>query len=276
MKLLEQVNYHLLIEPLRRVTINHLFARAVVEQKVAGKIFVDNVDHPKTYYIVHPYGMTLLLGYCHNTSFNHSFKQYALNKDQVRTSVEWMQTYPRDWDTVLTELFKDVLITSGENATHTTTGVIELNTRINFRFNKEKYYGHRRGNEDPDISISKATGGMFQEMTGSVVPSHFWNSVEDFLNRGLAFALLYKGELASMSFSSFRFDEQFELGIETKEKFRGRGFAELVCSAAIDYCIENNLEPVWACRLENIGSYNLAQKLGFEPTMQLPYYRLNL
>jgi hypothetical protein len=35
------------------------------------------------------------------------------------------------------------------------------------------------------------------------------------------------------------------------------------------------LEPVWACRLENDGSYKLAQKLGFEPVLEIPYYRLS-
>jgi hypothetical protein len=53
------------------------------------------------------------------------------------------------------------------------------------------------------------------------------------------------------------------------------GFAEYTCSALIDYCIENNYEPVWACHLENIGSYKLAQKIGFTPSALIPYYRLS-
>lgn len=34
-------------------------------------------------------------------------------------------------------------------------------------------------------------------------------------------------------------------------------------------------EPIWSCRLENTGSYKLAQKIGFLPTAEIPYYRLS-
>jgi RimJ/RimL family protein N-acetyltransferase len=98
---------------------------------------------------------------------------------------------------------------------------------------------------------------------------------EDFKNNGVGFSLYHNGKLAATSFSSFRFKEKLELGIETAEEFRGKGLAQKVCAALIDYCIENNLEPIWACRLENTGSYKLALKLGFEPFLEIPYYRLS-
>ncbi len=47
------------------------------------------------------------------------------------------------------------------------------------------------------------------------------------------------------------------------------------CSTLIEYCLENSYEPVWACRLENVGSYKLAEKLGFEMYGEVPYYRLS-
>jgi len=80
--------------------------------------------------------------------------------------------------------------------------------------------------------------------------------------------------LVSTAFSAFVHGHLLELGIETLAGFYGRGFAQFTCSALIDYCLENNLEPVWACRLENTGSYKLAQKLGFEVEHLLPYYQL--
>lgn len=60
----------------------------------------------------------------------------------------------------------------------------------------------------------------------------------------------------------------------TVDAHRGKGYAVSVCSALIDYCLDHDLEPVLACRLENEGSYYLAQKLGFRPSVTLPYYRL--
>jgi len=275
MKLLDTAYYNKVLQPFRQVTINNLFARTIVEQKVTGKIFVDDVISPTTFYIVHPYGMTLLLGNANNEQFNTAFKRYALNVDGSRSRFDWMQAFPNEWDNVLSSLFKDVLVKSSVNINKIEKGIIELNTRINFKFDLGKYQALPKPVNDPDVTVVRATGQMFNDMHGSVVPKYFWNNEEDFMKNGLAFALFYKRELASMSFSSYWFDNEFELGIETKEKFRGKGFAKLVCTAIIDYCIEKNYEPIWSCRLENTASYLLAQKLGFVPTLKLPYYRLS-
>lgn len=275
MVLLDKMDYEKVVPHFKKVTINSLFARAVIEQTVTGKIFADEKSNPKTFYVVHPYGMTLLFGKCNNGKFNDTFKAYALNKDRVRNNFEWMQAFPDNWDNVLASLFKDVLVKSTDNTEKKEKGIIELNTRVNFKFNIAKHQTLSTVFINKDIKIVRANGQMFQDMQGSVVPLHFWDNEEDFLKNGVAFALFYKDELAAMSFSSYWFGNDFEMGIETKEKFRGKGFAELVCRAIIDYCVENKYKPIWSCRLENTGSYKLAQKLGYEPTIYLPYYRLS-
>jgi RimJ/RimL family protein N-acetyltransferase len=112
-------------------------------------------------------------------------------------------------------------------------------------------------------------------MPGSVVPKYFWNNAEDFLERGAGYSVLHQGKLAATAYASFVIDDMLELGIETVEQFRGRGFGKYACCALIDHCLERGLEPVWACRLENTGSYKLAQKVGFEDIAHIPYYRLS-
>ena len=57
MKLLNKDQYYKAAKPLEDVVFNHLFARAVVEQEIDGLIYTDNSDVPKSFYIVHPYGM---------------------------------------------------------------------------------------------------------------------------------------------------------------------------------------------------------------------------
>jgi hypothetical protein len=274
MKLLDKAGYWKVAPYLKEVTINSLFARTVVEHKISGKIYVDDISNPTTVYIVHPYGMALLFGKSDNEAFNESFKSYALNKENIRNSFEWMQAFPGSWAKVLTSLFNDRLFKFDDNIEKAEKGIIELNTRVNFKFNINQHQPVPT-NFDKEIAIVRANGQMFRDMQGSVVPIYFWDSEADFLKNGVGFGLFYKNELASMSFSSYWFDNEFEIGIESKEKFRGKGFAELACRAIIDFCIENNYEPIWSCRLENVGSYKLAQKLGFDPTLYLPYYRLS-
>lgn len=275
MKPLGKKDYSKLLEPIKNVSFNNLFARSVIEQKVDGKIFVDNTDNPQTYYVIHPYGMTLLFGNSNNDEFNSSFREYALNLNHVRGKHEWMQVFPYNWNNVLNELFKNNLIKSVDNIEKKEKGIIELNTRVNFKFNLDKYLRLRRTSSAPEIKIVRANKQIFRDMKGTVVPVNFWNNEDDFLKNGIGFSLFYNNKLASTAYSSFIIDDKFELGIETVEEFRGKGFAEITCSALIDYCIENNYEPIWACRLENIGSYRLAQKIGFEPFFEIPYYRLS-
>lgn len=275
MERLHEVDYHKLTEPLQQVTINNLFARAVVEQKVKGQVFVDDSNNPSTFYVIHPYGMTLLFGKSNNPSFNNRFRAYAQNQNGTRNAHEWMQAFPASWDPVLQDLFGESLIPAAHNTTQQEKEIIELNTRVNFTFNKEKFLANRKPVTDPDIRIIPANGELFREMKGSVIPANFWNNEADFLKNGLAYCLFYQDQLASMAFSSFWFGSSFELGIETTPSFRGKGFARLVCSALIDHCLANDYEPIWACRLENTGSYQLALQLGFDVSKTIPYYRLS-
>lgn len=84
MELLNKEKYKQLLDPVCAVTINNQFARAMIEQKVTGQVYVDDINKQQTSYIVHPYGMSLLLGNSTNRSFNEPFKIHALNLDAKR------------------------------------------------------------------------------------------------------------------------------------------------------------------------------------------------
>lgn len=277
---LERKDFSKVVEPLKKVKINNLFARAVVENYVIGKVYVNKVDNPSTFYVVHPYGMSLLFGKHDDQDFNRAFKDYALNKDRSRTTFEWMQAFSdsgnyEDWDQELNTLFSDCSVRSSENTTNQTANIIELNTRLNFTFNMDKYRELRKKMRTPKHPAIRTTGKEFSAMKGSVIPSKFWNSVGDFLTNAIGFSTYSDNELACTAFAAFIMDNFLELGMETIPEFQGKGLAQATCSALIDYCLENDYEPIWACRLENTGSYKLAEKLGFEVSKQIPYYRLS-
>jgi RimJ/RimL family protein N-acetyltransferase len=275
MLLLDQSKYDKVIEPLRDVTINNLFARSVVEKKVTGAVYVDNIEMPKTFYVVHPYGMSLLFGKTDNNEFNFNFLDYALNNLNVRDKYEWLQAYPDSWNKKLSALFGDKLIKYKDNIGTNRSNIIEENTRVNFEFNKEKYLDFKSKNNNNDYKILRMDKQLYESMEGSVIAKYFWDDAETFCNYGVGYCLIYENSIVSSAFSSYIHDNQLELGIETIESGRGKGFAIHTCSSLIDYCLKNDYEPVWSCRLENFGSYKLALKLGFEETIKTPYYRLN-
>ncbi len=273
---LPEEQYSRIEEYLQPVNFNHLFARSVLQRSVSGTVYGDDLNHATTFYIVHKYGMSLLFGDHRNNTFNNSFRAYALNTNRQRKGHEWMQAYPEQWHPVLHDLFESTLIRSADNKENLSQSVIELNTRVNFAFDKKKFTNINKVTlPDPGITIKESTAEIFDLMHGVVVPRAFWDSAATFGARGVAFSLYDDGNLAATSFSSFLAPGKLELGIETLQPYRGFGYAQRVCAALIDYCLKEGLEPIWACRLENTGSFRLARKLGFEPSMELPYYRLS-
>lgn len=256
---LPKEHYHKLSRFIDQITFNNLFARAVINQTVSGKVYVNDITDPQTWYIVHRYGMSLLGGDHTNNEFNKKFYDYAINKEKTRSIVEWMQVFPEAWNGVLK------------------LPGLELNTRVNFVFDLDLYLRFRGLlTEDAAIEIVPLDANLFEKMNGSVVPKVFWDSFSDFISGGKGFCLYYDRRLAATAFSSFLAPGKLEIGIETVPEFRSKGLAERVCVALIDYCLANNLEPLWACRRENIGSYQLAKKLGFVVDKEMSYYRLGL
>ncbi len=151
------------------------------------------------------------------------------------------------------------IIKSTENTDNKSIGVIELNTRVNFSFNIDRYLQIDKSTLSSKCVILATDSMHFEQMPGSVIPLKFCDSANDFMQRGIGFTLLHKGEISSAAYSAFVHENMLEIGIETVEKYRGFGFAELTCRKLIDYCLEKELIPVWSCRLENKASYKLAQ-----------------
>jgi len=275
MILLDKKEYYKALEPLQQVEINHLFADAVVLGHVVGRIYVDNRIKPAAFYIEHPYGMSLLFGNTTNELFNKWLIHHALNTHKTRNRFEWLQAFPKAWNEYIASEWSKHLIKQKDNETGIYDDKIEENTRVNFRFNKAKYLEFKSKHIRNNIPIFPTDRQMFESMQGSVVPARFWNNADDFLEKAVAFSVMDDGStVACTAFSAFVIGNQLEIGIETSDNYRGKGYAASACSALIDYCLANSYEPVWGCKLENKASYLLAQKLGFEPTVYWPFFRL--
>ncbi len=261
-------DYSKVINPILKIEINSLFARAVINQKVKGQIYVDNAENPQTFYVIHPYGMSLLFGKSDNNEFNNQFRSYVFNSSGKRIKDEWMQAYPNEWGSTIKKLF-------GE-----TEPIVEYHKRTHFKFNKDKFYQNKQifqnDSEVDKIQIRETSSADFNEMRGTVIPSMFWNNSEDFITHSIGYSLFHENKLAAIAFGAYIEKNTLELGIETCEQYRGKHFAYKVCCALIDYCLENNYCPVWACRSGNVGSYQLAQKLGFEAIYENSYYHLKV
>ena len=259
---------------LSHVPTNTLFAESVLCGDVEGTVYGDDAQSPRVCYIAHQYGMSLLLGDTDNEGFNRALAAYLTNADTARDRHEWMQVYPGEWTGRLTEMLGERLVKKDEKEGDGDPAKVVEFTRVNFAFDGDRYREAVGRRSKPDYEIVPTTEGIFNTITGSVIPRYFWKDAGQFLQKGGGYTLICEGVAASTAFASYRVGDRLEIGIETLEKYWGMGFAFWVCAALIEYCIKNGLEPVWSCRLENTGSYILAQRLGFVPTRYLPYYRL--
>lgn len=271
MLILDPKQYHYVQRALDRVTISNLFVRAVLNHDIKGIVYVNRIEDPNAFYVVHPYGMSLLFGELSESHFNAQVREYLINSDKQRNRFEWLQVFPAEWNGVLSELLGERLLRKGETALN---GQVEEHTRVNFRFNQETYLRYKASMPSHSYTVMPTNEQLFAIMPGAVIPMAFWPNASHFMAKGMGYSLLIDGKLASTAFSAYVYDNQLEIGIETLAEFHGKGLAPIVCSALIDYCLLHNLEPVWSCRMENTASYKLAQKLGFEPSGYFPFYKL--
>lgn len=255
-----------LAAPLHALAMNTLFARAVLEQDAPGLVLAYPAESPSVVYVLHEYGMSLLFGSPGSTA-NPEAHDRILEQiiSRPRTADEWLQVASPEWASRLTRL-----ATPGP---HSAPAALEQHTRVNFRFSPALYNERRASFTGHGQRIARAGREAFA-MPGSVVPRAFFRDPDHFLRAGIGFAVLDGDEPLALAFSAILTSSQLEIGIETREGYRGRGLATLACAALIDECLARGLEPVWACRLENTYSHRLALSLGFEPVLHLPYFRL--
>jgi RimJ/RimL family protein N-acetyltransferase len=277
---LDKERFHNLIPTLRKSDINTLFAMSVLEGNVDGEVYVDNPDSPASFYIKYPYGMALLYWERGMDGYNEELKFYLLNLSKARKKPEWLQVYPTFQSKKMDLLLSDCIIKKTLDKTSSTPSpedadkVLEYQ-RINFCFQKEKYAEFRKNVFFKELDIVSTSEDLFNQQEGSVAPKYFWNNFDDFKRQGMGFTALINHTIpVSTAFSAFVIDHQLEIGIETVADYRGSGCATMVCIRLIDYCLENELEPVWACSSGNIGSRKLALKLGFEESKRIPFYIL--
>lgn len=104
---------------------------------------------------------------------------------------------------------------------------------------------------------------LLKKILGKIVPSLFWNNINDFLSKGKGYCITCNNDIASWAFSAAVSTKEIDIGIETNPEYQKQGFGMIVANKMIQYTIEQKKEPVWACHYKNVASEKMAEKLGF-------------
>ncbi|PGX12826.1 GNAT family N-acetyltransferase [Bacillus sp. AFS033286] len=88
-----------------------------------------------------------------------------------------------------------------------------------------------------------------------------FQSVEDYINQGIGYCILYKGEVVCGASSYIIYDDGIEIEVATDQNHRRKGLATVVSAALILDCLEKGKYPNWDAA--NTTSAKLAEKLGY-------------
>jgi GNAT superfamily N-acetyltransferase len=90
-----------------------------------------------------------------------------------------------------------------------------------------------------------------------------FGNVEKALERGIGLCLMRGEEILSEGSAGPSADGLVEIGVETGERYRRRGYASLVCAHLIQECEKLGVNTYWNCDARNPASIALARKLGY-------------
>lgn len=108
-----------------------------------------------------------------------------------------------------------------------------------------------------DKSIAKASS--FHELSEDFISQ--FDSIDDFIDRGVGYAILNKEQVVSAATSFSIYDDGIEIEVASHPNHRRKGLATIVASALILDCLDKGKYPSWDGA--NSESVELAKKLGY-------------
>lgn len=116
------------------------------------------------------------------------------------------------------------------------------------------------GYEIKRIDKKIAKEPSFHELSEDFVSQ--FDSIDDFINRGVGYAILNEGQVVSAATSFSIYDDGIEIEVASHPNHRRRGLATIIASTLILDCLERGKYPSWDGANEE--SVKLAQKLGYK------------
>ena len=115
------------------------------------------------------------------------------------------------------------------------------------------------GYEIKKVDDNIAHAPSFRELSEDFVSQ--FESIDDFIKRGVGYAILHDDKVVAASTSFSVYDGGIEIEIATHPEYRRIGLATVVASALILDCLDSGKYPSWDAA--NTESVELAKKLGY-------------
>jgi GNAT acetyltransferase len=247
-----------------------LEAKAVIDGKHPGRLFVDDVNAPASGVVwLGSNNGFIFVGKEDNEGFNVEIKEFfntviKTDYEKVGYTVFEAIGYHSKWNETIIKVFR-------ENAVGYNQKVYELQKK------------HYRKDKDPVIEpgyeVMKVTKDTFNAPYENIdfLQSKilgFWSSFDQFLNEGVGYIAVFDEQIVSICFSGVVAGDVHGIDIETLAHHQGKKLALKVAHSFVKDCLENQITPYWDCMESNKPSVSVAENIGFKNTFNYIWYKV--
>ncbi|MFX1518193.1 MAG: GNAT family N-acetyltransferase [Promethearchaeota archaeon] len=243
----------------------HLVINAIIDTKIPGRIWVDDINNPKSALIWDLRYSLYLFGREDNINFNVALKKVFTEEISPNALKEGIEQFflicPEAWKTKILEneiIMKKSRLNTIPRCYYSlqSTLSIDWNHRLppdcHIEFVDKQLFGK---------SSLKNFSYLMDEVRDIV------GSVEEFLSNGNFGYCLIRDEKKIVSWClSFLYGSLCEVWVQTVTEHRKKGFATLTVATFVEYCQNNDITIGWHSNQDNQASIKLAEKIGFERT----------
>ncbi|MCP4709616.1 MAG: GNAT family N-acetyltransferase [Planctomycetes bacterium] len=235
--------------------------KSVIRGNNPGRVFVDDPENPQTAMIwANGIEGFYLIGQEKNPKFNNHLDQYierVIRPLAIESGLDWFEVSGNNptWAIEIPKIFQNRQLTKSYQSVYRIKDLNSVPVSINspetgfqvLRLNRVIFDSDKI--ENIDFLVSKIL--------------LFWDSIDNFLDKGFGFYILANNLIVSLCFSAFVADNIQAIDIETQPEYRRKGLGRQVALKYMDYCRRQRLLPHWDCMKENIASALLAESIGF-------------
>jgi len=258
------------VRPLFQEFDYSLSIHAAIEGNNPGRIFVNDVNHPRTALALTVEGY-LLAGDDSNLETNGALRR--LFKERVFTGEvfvngDWsmsLAVHPEMWEAKLPELIPTHEVEKSERY-HYLCRTVKFDWRNNIPEECTVRRVDRTLLNDAEVVFPDVVREWmdFEEM---------WWTEENFLSKGVSFGVLREGEVVAWCTPDCVAGDRIDVGVITHPAHRRRGLATVAVAATVEHCLGHGFSAVgWHCNANNVGSWKTAEKVGFERSREYAYY----
>lgn len=117
----------------------------------------------------------------------------------------------------------------------------------------------------PDCTLRPIDRDLFRRIEDYTFYSEMFGSPERALERSFGYCLMRGDDLLCEAFAGTSFRDVIEIGVNTREAERNKGYAKMTCAAVIQEAEQRGYQAYWNCAAQNIPSFSVASQLGWKP-----------